>query len=455
MFKRINTLANRLALAYAGAFAVFLLFAFVIAYFSFSALLSSRLTEDLEEDLDEMRLSFANGGLREVLDDVDNELRTGDAADVFFRVVDNNKELFISDTTSWENLRSKLSDFITNGEPAIQKIQFESQEYPALVISGLLSDTGPLITIGESTEQNGEILEILLGLFILMAILVMPLAYAVGWWVSQRAVKGIKAIGDAAVDIERGHLDRQVDFKGAGLEIQQLGDRFNAMAQRIQQLINEMREMIDNIAHDLRSPITRIRATAETLSHSTECSHGALQVLHECDGLIRLINTTLDVSEAEAGVVPAHKELVDLGQLTQDVCELFEPAFEQRQLQLHCAIGPAAIQGFRTYLQRLIANLLDNAVKYTPKGGNIYVKVYNGNGHVALIVEDSGVGINQKDIDRVFDRFFRGDQTRQEKGSGLGLSFCRAVARLHYGNIQVISDIGKGSRFTLTFPTEI
>ena len=452
IFNRINTLANRLTLSYASAFIVLLFAVFGVAYLSLTTLLNARMAEDLEEDLRELQIAYTQGGIQQTLDDIDNELRSGDATEIFFRVIDNGNEVYLSDMTEWDRLLDTLNSLPLSDLPALRTINIESQDYPTQIIMGYLTDGGPLITLGESTEPNAEVLEILLALFFAMALAVIPLAYFVGWWVSQRAVAGINTVSRAAMDIERGQLDRQVSVVGAGQEIEVLGRRFNTMADRIRQLVNEMRDMIDNIAHDLRSPVTRIRATAETVATSADCQVGARKIMHECDELIQLINTTLDVSEVEAGVFQGEKQTVDLGQLTHDVCELFEPAMEEHQLALECDIHPASIIGFGAYLQRVIANLLDNAIKYTPKGGKVFVGVHNGGDQTELIVEDSGPGIATKDIDRIFDRFYRGDQARQERGSGLGLSFCRAVVRAHQGTINVVSEANKGSRFILTFP---
>lgn len=452
MFKRVDTLAHRLTLSYAVAFAAFLLAAFIIAVYAMNSLLDKRLEEDLEEDLEEFQMAFTSGGLAKVLEDIEDELKSENETEVFFRIVDHDREIFASDLSTWLDLSNALDKLEVDEYPAVNKIKTESMEYPAVVIEGWLSDQGQRLQIGESTEQNVEIMEILYGLLIVMSILVLPLAYGVGWWVSQQAVKGINKVSDAALNIEKGKLDSRVEVGNAGVEIRRLGDRFNAMAQRIRELVTEMQEMIDNIAHDLRSPVTRIRALAETLTHTARESDGPPKIIHACDKLIHLINTTLDVSEAEAGVVQGEEEIIELDKVTLDVCDLFEPAMEEKQLQFSCTVHPARIRGFPSYIQRLLANLLDNAVKYTPHGGKVSVQVRNGDDTAALIVEDTGIGIEEKDINRVFDRFYRGDKTRQGNGSGLGLSFCRAAVKVHKGTIKVVSQIGAGTQFILSFP---
>jgi signal transduction histidine kinase len=252
-------------------------------------------------------------------------------------------------------------------------------------------------------------------------------------------------------------------------EIDQLATTFNQMLDRIQTLVTGIREMSDNIAHDLKSPITRIRGISEVslttgasekeyenMAASTveECDRllDMINTMLECDRLLDMINTMLVISKTEAGVNKLDAKDLDIGAVVRDACELFQSPAEDKDLRLVCDVpGNFSISGDNRLIQRMIANLIDNAIKYTPAGGSIEVTVNTlNNDAVAIRVKDTGIGISEKDMPRVFERFYRCDPSRSETGIGLGLSFARAIARAHGGDITVSSEPNKGSTFTIT-----
>ncbi|VAW96054.1 hypothetical protein MNBD_GAMMA23-538 [hydrothermal vent metagenome] len=216
--------------------------------------------------------------------------------------------------------------------------------------------------------------------------------------------------------------------------------------------------MTDNIAHDLRSPLARVRAISESML-STDNTHqeyksAASDTIEECDRLLQMINSILDVAEAEAGAFQTPKQKVNIHQLVQDACELFEAMAEQKCIKLVCRLeNKCYIYGNIQNLQRMLANLLDNAIKYTLENGQVDVVLTCIQQEIKIIVMDTGMGIPENDQTRVFDRFFRCDQSRTHDGCGLGLSFSRAVAHSHGGDINLSSRLKKGSCFTIKLPT--
>ncbi len=456
-----QTLTFRLTLWYALIFVTCLTFAFFVLYLSLSSILDDRIDEDLHEDLTEYALVLDSGGIAKVIHEIERELKTSEINAIFIRLYDKNgQQIFSSDLAHWEGLvidpitlRKELASI---SSPVLESIKLPSQEYKTRMVYGLI---GPntVLQIGESLKEKEELIELLLMVFAVMFCVVIPLASGVGWFMARKAVSGIKEVSSAVVDIERGVFNRRVVVEGQGDEIQELADAFNAMADRIKCLISEMREMIDNIAHDLRSPLARIRAISEVAlsadGNGENYKIAIADTLEDCDRLIQLINATLDVAEAEAGITNTVKEEVYISKVVEDACELFEPVAEEKRIDLSLKLeSDCHLFGDRQNLQRMLANILDNAVKYTPFQGKISVGLVRSLQEIIINVADTGIGIPLSDQKRVFERFFRCDQSRNKDGCGLGLSFAHAVARAHGGNITIDSVPSERSVFTITLP---
>jgi heavy metal sensor kinase len=289
-----------------------------------------------------------------------------------------------------------------------------------------------------------------------MAFLIV-VAAGVGWFTARRAVSGVEAVTQTARKISGGTLEERVPVKKRGDEVDQLAITFNQMLDRIQILLTEIKDMNDHIAHDLRSPITRIRGTAEvalTAGKSlNDYENLAASTIEECDRLLEMINTMLMISKTEAGVGELSREAIDLAGFVREACELFQPSAEDQGIVLTChAPDRSRVSGDARMIQRMLSNLLDNAIKYTPPGGAVTVSLSEKDARVFVLVEDTGCGISPSELPRIFDRFYRGDQSRSKPGFGLGLSLARAIARAHGGDITAASVPGKGSTFTVTLP---
>jgi signal transduction histidine kinase len=232
------------------------------------------------------------------------------------------------------------------------------------------------------------------------------------------------------------------------------------MLDRIQTLLTEIKEINDNVAHDLRSPITRIRGIAEvtltTGKSLNDYENMAASTIEECDRLLDMINTMLMISKTESGADKLSREEVDLTGLIQEGCELFEPTAEDKGVSLTCNLPDRYyLMGDTRMIQRMLSNLLDNAIKYTPSGGSVTVSITENETDVLVSVKDTGCGISPDDLPRIFERFYRCDQSRSKSGIGLGLSLARAIARAHGGDITAASILNQGSTFTVTLPKSL
>jgi signal transduction histidine kinase len=245
---------------------------------------------------------------------------------------------------------------------------------------------------------------------------------------------------------------------GEGEEINALARAFNAMLERIEVLLNELQQVTDNVAHELRTPIARIRVMAETTLKTGgdlgEYREMAASVIDVCDDLIEMIGTMLEIAKTDSGTVELDLVPLDLPKLVAEAVDLFTPLAEDKDIDIRVLkpVHPMVFNGDLKKIQRIVANLLDNALKYTPVGGMVRLSTTRDEAFIKVEIADTGPGIPETDIPYVFDRFYRGDKSRTTAGSGLGLSLAQALARAHNGNITVTSS-DTGTTFCLLLPS--
>jgi signal transduction histidine kinase len=273
---------------------------------------------------------------------------------------------------------------------------------------------------------------------------------------SRSTTRRVEAVNQTARQIMAGDLSRRVPARGAGDEFDELAVNLNAMLDRIEALMEDVRRVSDSIAHDLRTPLSRLRGRLEQLRGAAERGsadpEAVEQAVADADGLLATFNALLRIARAESPALRAEFVDVDLPELVRDVAELYEPVAEERGLRMEVeAPGAARTRGDRDLLFQAFANLLDNAVKYTPAGGTVRVSVAGKPGRPAVVVADTGPGVPEAERQKVFQRFYRLDGARSTPGNGLGLSLVDAVARLHGAQVA-LEDNGPGLRVRLSFP---
>jgi signal transduction histidine kinase len=316
------------------------------------------------------------------------------------------------------------------------------------------------LQIGQSMENHTRIIEVFRRIFVGTMAALFVLAAGIGWFMARRALGGVEKVTRAARRISEGSsLSERVPVGKRDDEIDRLARTFNQMLERIQGLVAGIREMSDNIAHDLKSPITRVRGGAEVALTGTasraELEQMAASTIEECDRLLETINTMLLISRTEAGANTLDQQSVHLPDVVLDACALLEAPAQEKGLALKCRIVDRMnLNADLRLLQRMVANLIDNAIKYTEKGVIELVLRRSGESHAEISISDTGIGISDEDQQLVFDRFYRCDPSRSQSGSGLGLSFARAVARAHGGDITVASRLAEGTTFTVKLPAE-
>ncbi len=286
---------------------------------------------------------------------------------------------------------------------------------------------------------------------------VVLLGLAAGFVLARRILKPIQGLIDTVQALDTGRMDARVPDEGADDELNEMARLFNAMLDKIKTLISGMREALDNVAHDLRTPATRTLAAVEvaaaTKNDPEELREALLDCAEETRRMVSMLGILMDISEAETGTMRLHLGPADMAALVEETVELYQYAAEEKDVTLTVAASrPLPVTADADRLRQVLANLLDNAVKYTPPGGRAHVAATRAGDAVSVSVTDSGAGIPPGDIPRIFDRLYRSDKSRSQRGLGLGLSLVRAVLHAHGGTIDVQSEPGQGSRFTFTLP---
>jgi signal transduction histidine kinase len=280
-----------------------------------------------------------------------------------------------------------------------------------------------------------------------------------GFFLTRRAMRPIERLAHTARKvIDSGDLALRVAERGSHDELDELSHLFNGMLARNEALVRGMREALDNVAHDLRTPLTRLRTGAEVAlrdpADPQRVRDALADTLEESDHVLAMLRTLMDITEAETGVMKLDRAHVDLSELARDAIDVYQDVAEEKGIRLltHLASG-VNLTADRIRLRQVIANLLDNAIKYTPAGGQVEVTTTHLEPWVSLEIKDTGVGISFADLPRIWQRLYRGDQSRSERGLGLGLSLVKAIVEAHGGHADVQSNLGAGSTFTVRLPT--
>jgi signal transduction histidine kinase len=286
--------------------------------------------------------------------------------------------------------------------------------------------------------------------------LILLLGLLGGLLMSQNMLRRLDAINRTSGEIIAGDLTRRVPVTGSADEFDVLAENLNRMLDRIERLMKGLREVTDSVAHDLRTPLNRLRNRLEESLARLAAQGGSAgeieRAIAETDKLIATFNALLQIAETDAGAGRAQTTLLELNSVAGDVAELYEPLAEEKGISFRLVSGTGVqIEGNRSLVAQALANLVDNAIKYTPPGGKVTMAVMQSADGVALSVADSGPGIPAQDRSRVVERFVRLEASRNSPGTGLGLSLVAAVAHYH-GTQLVLEDNAPGLKASLTFP---
>jgi len=456
--KLLRTTAFKLTLVYLGIFVLFA--ASLLAYFALNTrrLITEQIRATVNGEVNGLSEQYGQGGLRRLVIVVDVRSRRPGSS------------LYLVTTPSGEGLAGNVGSL----EPGVldrpgwletnyHRLEApEGAEHRALVRVVQLPG-GFHLLVGRDLEERARLFGIVVNAGQWSLALVIVLGLAGGFFVSRRILSRIDAMTGTAQTIMAGDLSGRLPVAGSGDELDRLADNVNAMLERIEGLMHGLKEVSDNIAHDLKTPLTRLRNRCEQALRSAagEASYRAAleSTIAESEDLIRTFDALLMIARAESGQARENMTEFDASEIARDVGELYEPVADEKGIALKVEAATAApVRGNRELVSQALANLIDNAIKYAGPNGKvngvpaeILVKAGNDGERITLSVADRGPGIPDADRSRVVERFVRLEQSRSEPGSGLGLSLASAVARLHGGELK-LEDNHPGLRTTIALP---
>ena len=400
-----------------------------LTYYVTATSLAQRDQEIIQSKLGEYATVYARSGLDALVDTVRNEQLTTPER-LYVRVVDRGAEaLVLSSREGWDPR--------------------------TLETASLRLLDGTLVEVGKSIETRLDLLRRVRAAIGFGTLAIVLIALTGGWLATEAAVAPIRRLTEAAGRIVRtGRTDERVPV-AAGTDdddaIAELTLLFNAMLDKIEGLVTGMRGALDNVAHDLRTPLTRLRGTAEMTLASQADAERYREALADCveetDRVLVMLNTLMDISEAESGAMPLQHEPVTLADVAARALDLYRDVADAKDITLESRSDAAVVvSGDRVRLEQVAANLIDNAIKYTPEGGHVMVTVAADRDRGVLAVSDTGIGVPAGEQPRIWDRLFRGDRSRAERGLGLGLSLVKAIVRAHRDRCRSRANRAKAAR---------
>jgi signal transduction histidine kinase len=454
--KLLSTTAFKLTIVYLTVFAMFA--AALLAYFAWNTrrLITEQITRTVDAEITGLSEQYNQGGIRRLVLIIDARARRPGSS------------LYLLTTFAGDGLAGNVGSLVEGvlDKPGWTETVYrrlddqEGNEHHALVRVFQLPG-GFRLLVGRDLDERERLYDVIMAAGQWSIALVIVLGLAGGFVVARRVLHRVDAMTETSRTIMAGDLSGRLPVAGNDDEFDRLAVNLNRMLERIEALMKGFKEVSDNIAHDLKTPLTRLRNRSEealrNAKDDTDYRAALETTIDESDELIRTFNALLLIARAESGAATRHMAEFDAGEAVHGVGELYDPLADEKGINLKVEVSePVPVRGSRELVTQALANLVDNAIKYARPADDgtpaeIVVRAQNEGDNVLLIVTDKGPGIAEADRGRVVERFVRLEQSRSEPGSGLGLSLVSAVARLHGGELR-LEDNAPGVRAVLVLP---
>ncbi len=460
MTRFFNTIAFRLTVWFTGIFSICSAVAFLLFYYLTTQTIQEQIDLELMDNASKFSTIIRRNGIIGASQLAVLEAQAAGEKSIFIRLLYPTGEVFASSHMSyWKDIRvnqdairglmtTNLSHYETIILPATEK---RARLLYTYVAPNVILQTGLVMSFAD------QFLSAFKRVFISAMGFILIFSAVSGWLLVRQTLSGVAVITRTAQNISGSNLADRVTGRGGKDELDLLVNTFNSMLDRIEELVKSIGEMSDNIAHDLRSPVTRIRGFAELSLTQNESMDNyramASNTIEESDRLLDMINTMLVISKAQAGAGDFEFETVNLSSLLNNACDLYLPLAEDKQIRIQKRIEDnISVEADRKMFQRAVSNLLDNAINATPEKGRVEVTASVRDNRVCLEFKDTGYGIDSRYHEKIFERFYRVESSRTSNGTGLGLSLVQTVIHRHAGTIKVSSSPGQGACFLITLP---
>jgi signal transduction histidine kinase len=455
-----RSVAVRLSIGYAALFAIGFAVIFSLLYWLLGRQLEQREHEALRARLEQYAATYAARGLGGLQERVNEDSRAPTVRSLFIRLMSARGVIWASVPPDWIDQDAKRVA-VPDGwggwtEKNVITVRVPRDEQADVAVASTALPGGLLLQVARSTDNRTALLQPLRRTFIWVSGAVVLVGFAGGVIAARRVTHPLRnVVATARRIIATGALDARVPLPAREDDIAELVQQFNTVLDKNAALVRTMREALDNVAHDLRTPLTSMRGAAELALAQPELApkdDALADCVERSDEVLRLLRALMEISEAEAGMLRLEKTPNDLGALARSAGDLYDEIAAAKQITLAVEAVDAPVQADATRLRQAIANLIDNAIKYTPEGGRVAVTTLRENDRAILRVSDTGPGVPAADQSRIWERLYRGDQSRSQSGLGLGLSLVRAIVEAHGGAVSVRNAPEGGAVFEMILP---
>lgn len=455
----LRTLGLRLVLGYALLYIASTALLAILAYVLFTRYMREPDRVFMQEQAYELAAAYDEGGV----DGLRRELGTTSPderrEELLVRLADTRGEtVLLYNPDNWTLTEIALLEQRTPPDDESLVALGPAEDEDALEAFTVRLEDNRILQVGMDADLRVDAMKSMQETFLAIAFPVLILGLLVGIFMAYRALQPFRRLVETLHEvIDTGDVKTRVPVENARGEFADLIHLFNRMLDRIEALVQRMRETVDNVAHDLLTPMTRLRGTAELAVQEDRDAEGYRDALIEnieaSASVVTMLETIMDVAEAESGTMPLQLTTLPAMELIDDVVELYRLVADEKGLTIETNVPPdLQITVDVSRMRQVLANLIDNAIKYTPHGGEITVVAEEGDGEVTIKVRDTGTGIEPEEQHRVWDRLYRGDQSRTKRGLGLGLSVVKAVVEAHGGRAEVGVQKGQGTELIVRLP---